>query len=1216
MKTGLQHRLMAAAADHPWRFVAAWLAAMLVGVVLIAQHAGTAFSTQVQRYDGSDSSRAEDLLRQRFADRPESGQPNEILVLHSTTRTVDDPLFQAQAQALADRLMAVDAQPITWALSYFMGGDSTLVSGDRHSTMVPMLVRDPERTITAIQQALGDQHDAASDISWYLVGRASVGTAFKTLAQHDLQAELKIGLPMALLVLLVVFATVVAALVPLLIAAAAIVVALAVTVVAGPWIQAYFLVTNMIVMMGLAVGIDYSLFLLSRYRQECADARPPREALMRASASAGKAIAYSGATVVLALLGLLIIPTNVYRSLAAGAILVVLLCLLAAFTLLPALVILLGDRLDRLRILLPLRGSQAGWWDRFTGLAIGFPTTCLLLTTGLLLALALPALDMKTGFSGIDTLPADTPARRGFDLLEREFRIGTISQAVVVVDGAVNTPAVTQALARLRTALASDTAFFADKATQQVNPAGDLAVLTVPMSGDAESPGAQAGVIRMREQHIRGAFDGTDAHAVVTGNAAGYIDFFRLTDLYTPRVFGIVLSLSFILLALAFRSLVVPLKAIVLNLLSVGAAYGLMVLVFQRGIGASVFGFQQVALIEAWIPLFLFTILYGLSMDYHVFLLSRIREHFIATGDNTQAIRVGVRSTSGVITGAALIMVAIFAGFASGELVMFQQVGFGLGVAVLLDATIVRSFLVPAAMTLLGVHNWYMPRWLQSPPRSDLPPRLQPLLQADRYPGTVAQVEVVETHISWILLAGDRAYKIKKPVQLPFLDFSTLALRKRYCDDELRLNQRFAPDLYLEVLELRDTGENGLQWGGSVGPIVEFAVHMRRFDEAGRLDRVCQRGALTPSHVSDLADTLVAFHDTAAIAPAGGRFGSAQQVLAPALDNFNDLAQLSMDGDTQQRLAALRVWTETQHQALAGLMQQRLADGRVRECHGDLHLANMVLIDGRVRLFDCLEFNEELRWIDVANEIAFTYIDLRAHGQSGSANWFVDEVFSRNGDYSAACVLPFYAVYRAMVRAKVDAVRAGQSNDGFDATLQWITQAEQLVAPQRRRLIITHGLAGCGKTVASNRLLQQDSGARTLRLRSDVERRRLFGLERTQRSGSAINSGIYDADAHQRVYTHLQDTARMLLAAGWSVVIDAAFLQRSERDAFRALAAECDADFAILAPHADVDELRRRITTRQALGTDASEATLDVLDKQLQWIEPLDAGERVHLLDV
>ncbi len=707
---------MGFAQSHPWTAVGAWVAAILISLVVIVSGGAQAFSTQVQRYDGSGSSRADALMRERFAHRHDSDRPNEVLILRSATLRVDDPAFREQAQAIEKRLTALDGDVITSVLSYFTTANNALVSADRHSTIVPMRVRDPERTMGTVQQALA-QRDARSDLVWFMVGRASVGNEFKTLAQQDLKAELRIGLPVALLVLLVVFATAVAALVPVLVALSAIVVTLAIMVLAGPVLQAYFLVTNMIVMMGLAVGIDYSLFVLSRYREERISAQSRHAALTAAGRSAGRAIVFSGATVVLALLGLLIIPTNVYRSLAAGAILVVLLCLLASFTLLPALVTLLGDRLDALRLPLPRRASAAHWWDWLTGLSIRYPVRCLLLSTGLLLGLSLPALDMKTGFSGIDTLPAQSPSRQGFDLLEREFRTGTISEAVVVLDGAVTTAPVLQAITRLRTALGNDTAFVADQTALQMNPAGDLAIMTIPMTGDAESQGAQSGVRRLREQHIGAAFAGVSAQVAVGGNAAGYIDFFHLTDVYTPRVFGIVLALSFVLLAVAFRSLVVPLKAILLNLLSVGAAYGLIVLVFQRGVGASLFGFQQVALIEAWIPLFLFTILYGLSMDYHVFLLSRIREHFLATGDNTQAIRVGVHSTSGVITGAALIMVAIFAGFASGELVMFQQVGFGLGAAVLLDATVVRSFLVPASMTLLGVHNWYLPRWLGGPAR-------------------------------------------------------------------------------------------------------------------------------------------------------------------------------------------------------------------------------------------------------------------------------------------------------------------------------------------------------------------------------------------------------------------------------------------------------------------------------------------------------------------
>ena len=520
------------------------------------------------------------------------------------------------------------------------------------------------------------------------------------------------------------------------------------------------------------------------------------------------------------------------------------------------------------------------------------------------------------------------------------------------------------------------------------------------------------------------------------------------------------------------------------------------------------------------------------------------------------------------------------------------------------------------------------------PAPNTFPAALQPLLQADRYPAAVSPpVELVETHISWVLLAGEHAYKIKKPLKLPFLDFSTLDLRKRYCDDELRLNRRFAPDIYLGVVPVRDVPGRGPQWGGSDadGPVIDYAVLMRRFDESGRLDRVSARGALTATHLSDLAETVAIFHQGAAMAH--GDHGSPAQVLAPALDNFRDLAQLLPPAlGAQHRLDALRSWTGQQHRALAALMAARQRAGRVRECHGDLHLANMVLIDGRVRLFDCLEFNDALRWIDVANEIAFTYVDLLDHGQAGLANWFVDELLSRSGDYEAAQLLPFYAVYRALVRAKVAAIRAvqqqqpakrqrqvpgpGRDAASFDEALVYIAQAEQLVAPHTPRLIITHGLAGCGKTFASNTLLQSDDPAfaRMLRLRSDVERRRLFGLRRNQRSGAAVDAGIYDAGAHRRTYTHLQDTARSLLHAGWSVIVDAAFLRRAERDTFHALADACNAGFAILAPQADVDELRRRITARQASGNDASEATLDVLDKQLRWMEPLGEDERAHVL--
>ena len=488
-----------------------------------------------------------------------------------------------------------------------------------------------------------------------------------------------------------------------------------------------------------------------------------------------------------------------------------------------------------------------------------------------------------------------------------------------------------------------------------------------------------------------------------------------------------------------------------------------------------------------------------------------------------------------------------------------------------------------------------------------LPPLIQALLEPKRYPHAVQGVELVQTHISWVLLAGEFAYKIKKPLKLPFLDFSTLAQRQLRCLDELRLNSRFAPDIYLGVVGIFNTPQEP-QFDGP-GTAIEYAVKMRRFDEAARLDRVCARGELQPHHLSDLADTLVAFHAAAAIAAPASRFGSGSEVLALAQANFNELSQLLPKAGLAARLAALRGWTEAQFEQLSPLMEARKRAGRVRECHGDLHLANLVLLNQHVRMFDCIEFNEALRWIDVASEIAFTYTDLLAHGQPGLADWFVDEVLSRSGDYEAALLLRFYAVYRALVRAKVAAIRAVQAQGDDNEALAYVTLAERLMTAPAARLVITHGLSGCGKTLASSQLLQHDPHASTLRLRSDVERKRLFGLAGTARSGSTPDAGIYAPSAHARTYARLRELAAMLLRAGWSVIVDAAFLKRADRAVFRALAQDAGVAFGILAPPATPAQLRERIQARAALGRDASEATLEVLDQQMRALEPLQEDE-------
>jgi aminoglycoside phosphotransferase family enzyme/predicted kinase len=484
-----------------------------------------------------------------------------------------------------------------------------------------------------------------------------------------------------------------------------------------------------------------------------------------------------------------------------------------------------------------------------------------------------------------------------------------------------------------------------------------------------------------------------------------------------------------------------------------------------------------------------------------------------------------------------------------------------------------------------------------------LPPLLRTLLDPARSPLGGGRIELMQTHASWVLLADDFAWKIKKPVVLSFLDYGTAEKRRAACSAELRLNRRFAPQLYLEVVDFDG----------------EPAVKMRRFPEAARLDHVCQRGELRPAHLAALAATLARFHAAAAVAAADSRFGTPAAALAPALENIAELRTLTMapPGATPRglpaaELDALEDWTRKEHARLTPAFSARKASGCVRECHGDLHLGNLVLLGDEVVPFDCIEFNEDFRWIDVASEIAFLLVDLLDHGRPGLACWLLNAWLVECGDFDALRVLRFYMAYRALVRAKVAAIRTCQQEDGQAADCpevrDYLALAAAIAAPPPPSLTITHGLAGCGKTTAASARLLADPAASTIRLRSDVERKRLYGLAAHAASGSPLDGGIYTADAHVRTYARLAELAELALGAGWSVVVDAAFLRRDERDMFRALAARHDAAFAILAPQAPAAELARRIEARRGSG-DASEATREVLERQLAWLEPLDADE-------
>jgi RND superfamily putative drug exporter len=716
----LTRRLAVLCARHPWRTIGAWIGAIVVAVALTSALLGGNLTSEGEVTNNPDSLRAYDLLAERF---PQQQGFDELVIVRSEAQRADDARFRDKVTQLVEALRATRATQTV--RSYLTDDDPTLVSRDRHAVLIPIVLHSPGEDHVEPVLEVVRKFDDQPGLDANITGEFTLDQDFGEVSERDLRnGELRLGLPAAMLVLIVVFGALVAALLPLLLALVSIAVALGLTaLVSAQWELSLFVV-NMLTGMGLALGIDYALFVVSRFREERASGREKTAAIGAAGATANRAVLFSGSAFVLAMTGLLLVQSTIMRSLALGAILVGIVSVAAALTLLPAVLQLLGDRINRLRV--PVLGRQidrAGqgesrFWGAIVGRVLARPALSLALGVGLLLALAAPVLGLNIGAAGISTLPDDLASKQGYLALQRSFPEASAEPATIVVEGRVSSPAVRRAIERLEDRLAADPRF--GPASLAANPAGDLAALNVPLVGDALSDRAVAAVRDLRAEYVPQAFSGTGARVLVTGTTAENVDYFDVMSRWLPIVLAFVLGLSFLLLTLAFRSVVVAGTAIVLNLLSVGAAYGLLVLVFQEGVGAGLLGFQQVDVIEAWVPLFLFAVLFGLSMDYQVFLLSRIRERFSHMHDTTDAISFGIRSTARIITGAALIIVAVFAGFAAGDLVMFQQMGFGIAVALLIDATLVRSVLVPAAMRLLGEWNWYLPGWLEWLPHFDV----------------------------------------------------------------------------------------------------------------------------------------------------------------------------------------------------------------------------------------------------------------------------------------------------------------------------------------------------------------------------------------------------------------------------------------------------------------------------------------------------------------
>jgi len=502
-----------------------------------------------------------------------------------------------------------------------------------------------------------------------------------------------------------------------------------------------------------------------------------------------------------------------------------------------------------------------------------------------------------------------------------------------------------------------------------------------------------------------------------------------------------------------------------------------------------------------------------------------------------------------------------------------------------------------------------------------LPSLIRTLVTDDTcYDHSIDNIQLVETHISWVLLTGMYAYKIKKPIDLGFLDFSTLALRQQACADEVRLNRRLASDYYLGVIPItgnpnspRISNSNQV----SQIKIIEYAVKMRQFPLDATLDRLDKRSELGNVQVDALAKRLAKFHlHECEIASGSSTWGDPESIAQPVLENFHLLFERCLDPDTIDLLAAIQSWSAAEHARLTPLMQERKRKGMVRECHGDLHLGNLAWVDEQIVIFDCIEFSAALRWIDVISEVAFCFMDLLLRQHRELAMRFLNAWLEISGDYSGVALLRYYAVYRAMVRAKVSALRIEQSDDN-DSSHQELNTclmlAEQLTQTIPTQLWITHGLSGSGKTTLSQ-TLSLDYGM--IRLRSDIERKRLAGLDVMAHSGSKIRQGLYTQKANKRTYAHLLHLTAELLNTGWPIIVDATFLERWERDLFRAIAKRHKVPFKILYLEVEHATLRKRIAIRATESNDASEANIQVLQHQIETVQPLDDDELKEVIQM
>jgi RND superfamily putative drug exporter len=719
-------------ASHWKTAVFGWLAFVIAGFYLGGMVVGT---KQIKDEDTNvgQSHKADQILKKAF---PQKDPQTEIVLVQSSTKTVDDPSFRATVNDVVASVQGNAA--IKNVKSPLDPANSDQVSKDRRSVIVTWDMKgtyDHAKTkIDAIESTVAgvaDRHPA-----FYVdeAGAISSGKALDKMFDDQLKLAGERSIPITIVVLLLVFGALVAVGVPLLLALSGVIATVGLVALPSQLVPMDPNVDAVILLIGLAVGVDYSLFYLKREREERAAGRGARASIEAAAATSGRSVLISGFTVMIAMAGMFFAGDKGYLSIAVGTIMVVGIAMLGSLTVLPALLSRLGDKVEKGKIpflhRLRRESGENRVWKAVLTPVLRRPVVAATLSASVLVAMALPVFHLHTAVSGMDALPNSAPTVGTIHKIQDAFSNGDVFPAIIAIEGNIDSPATQRAIADLKSKAVATGQMHGPIETD-VNSAHTVARVTIPLAGKGTDATSNRALSTLRND-VLPATIGTVSGATyaVTGPTANSADENALLKAKTPIVFGFVLVFAFAILLVSFRSIVIALKAIVLNLLSVGAAYGVLVAVFQWGWGEGLLGFQGNGGIASWLPIFMFVILFGLSMDYHVFILSRVREAFDRGMKTEDAVEHGILTTAGVVSSAALVMVGAFAVFALMPILDMKEMGIGLAAAVLIDATIVRAVLLPATMKLLGDANWYLPRWLDWLPRleHEPAPTAQPVL--------------------------------------------------------------------------------------------------------------------------------------------------------------------------------------------------------------------------------------------------------------------------------------------------------------------------------------------------------------------------------------------------------------------------------------------------------------------------------------------------------